>query len=57
MFSRVDFRKDEKKKRKKSEIENEEGKFFGECLVGRDTGKNDGENQVFSPRPTKKFSL
>ena len=49
--------KKKEKKEKKSEIENEEGKFFGECLVGRDREKNDGENQVFSPRPTKKFSL
>ena len=45
-----------RKKKKKREIENEEGKHFGECLVGRERGENDDGTRVFSLGPAKKFS-
>ena len=43
MFGRVDFREDEKKMR-----ENEKGKLFEKCLLGRVIGENDGGPLVFS---------
>ena len=49
MFDRVDFREDEKKRR-----ENEEGKLFGGCLIGRERWENDG---VFFLSPLKTFLL
>ena len=48
VFGRVDFRG------KKKGRENEEGKLFRGCLVGRGREKKDDETQVFSPRTHQK---
>ena len=46
----VDFREDGKRMR-----ENEEGKLFGECLVGRRRGKKEGEAWAFSLQNEEKI--
>ena len=43
VFGRVDFREDEKQKKKKRR------ELFGECLVGRGREENIGWSQVFFP--------
>ena len=50
VFGRVNLREDGKKMR-----ENEEGKLFGECLVGRRRGKKKGEAWAFSLQNEEKI--
>ena len=51
VFGRVDFRVDEKKKKKR---ENEERKLFRECLIKRGREENNSGVLMFSLRAHKK---